>query len=116
MMLNFRAQLCPSPTGLYCPPGDFYIDPVQAVTHAVITHAHSDHALAGHGAVAATTETQSIMALRYGTEFAGSSQSMRYSETVVRNGVGVTLVPKPKRWPPSLKAPLPAGWLLSPLS
>jgi putative mRNA 3-end processing factor len=29
--------------GLYCPPGDFYIDPWQAVQSAVITHAHGDH-------------------------------------------------------------------------
>ena len=29
--------------GLYCPPGDFYIDPWQAVQTAVITHAHGDH-------------------------------------------------------------------------
>src|SRR5437764_1313374 len=30
--------------GLYCPPGDFYIDPWQPVPRAVITHAHGDHA------------------------------------------------------------------------
>ncbi len=29
--------------GLYCPPGDFYIDPWQPVQSAVITHAHGDH-------------------------------------------------------------------------
>jgi putative mRNA 3-end processing factor len=29
--------------GLYCPPGDFYIDPCQPVQTAVITHAHGDH-------------------------------------------------------------------------
>jgi len=29
--------------GLYCPPGDFYIDPARGVKHAVITHAHGDH-------------------------------------------------------------------------
>ena len=37
------------PEGLYCPPGDFYIDPWRPVPRAVITHAHSDHARAGHG-------------------------------------------------------------------
>jgi putative mRNA 3-end processing factor len=30
--------------GLYCPAGDFYVDPWRPVRHAVITHAHSDHA------------------------------------------------------------------------
>jgi putative mRNA 3-end processing factor len=29
--------------GLYCPPGDFYIDPWKPVQNAVITHAHGDH-------------------------------------------------------------------------
>lgn len=33
--------------GLYCQAGDFYIDPCRAVDHAVITHAHSDHARRG---------------------------------------------------------------------
>ena len=32
-----------TPNGLYCPPGDFYIDPWQPVQTAVITHAHGDH-------------------------------------------------------------------------
>jgi putative mRNA 3-end processing factor len=33
--------------GLYCPAGDFHIDPWGAVDRAVITHAHGDHARAG---------------------------------------------------------------------
>ena len=36
------------PAGLYCPAGDFYIDPWRKVERAVITHAHSDHARTGH--------------------------------------------------------------------
>jgi beta-lactamase superfamily II metal-dependent hydrolase len=35
--------LTPRPAGLYCPPGDFYIDPVRPVERAVITHSHADH-------------------------------------------------------------------------
>ncbi|MGE0614989.1 MAG: ligase-associated DNA damage response exonuclease [Bacteriovoracia bacterium] len=33
--------------GLYCPSGNFYIDPHRAVDIAVTTHAHSDHARRG---------------------------------------------------------------------
>lgn len=33
--------------GLYCPAGDFYIDPSRGVEHAVVTHAHADHARRG---------------------------------------------------------------------
>ncbi len=58
--------LCPSPKGLYCPPGDFHIDPIVPVDRALITHGHSDHARAGHGSVMATRETLDIMAIRYG--------------------------------------------------
>ena len=85
--------LCPRPTGLYCPPGDFYIDPVRPVARAVITHGHGDHARAGHEAVAATPETLAIMAARYGEGFAGSSRALAYGEKIERDGVGVTLVP-----------------------
>ncbi len=34
--------------GIYCPAGDFYVDPWGAVEKAVITHAHADHARVGH--------------------------------------------------------------------
>jgi len=34
--------------GLYCAPGDFYIDPWRPVPRALITHGHADHARAGH--------------------------------------------------------------------
>ncbi len=37
-----------TPRGLYCPPGDFYIDPVQPVQTAVVTHGHGDHLRPGH--------------------------------------------------------------------
>ncbi|MEM9227647.1 MAG: DNA ligase-associated DEXH box helicase, partial [Verrucomicrobiota bacterium] len=36
-----------TPQGLYCPAGDFYIDPWRPVERAVVTHAHSDHARPG---------------------------------------------------------------------
>ena len=36
------------PQGLYCPAGDFYVDPWRKVERAVITHAHADHARTGH--------------------------------------------------------------------
>lgn len=47
--------------GLYCLPGDFYIDPIAPVSRAVITHGHSDHALPGHNEVIAHPMTCAIM-------------------------------------------------------
>ena len=85
--------LCPREEGRYCPPGDFFIDPVRPVARAVITHGHSDHARAGHGAVVATPQTLDIMACRYGEGFAGAEQPLSYGETVSRDGVEVSLAP-----------------------
>jgi len=67
--------LLPRPEGLYCPAGDFFVDPVRPVARALITHAHGDHARPGHGAVLATRQTLEIMALRHGAGFAGSTQA-----------------------------------------
>lgn len=92
-MIRPEALLCPKPQGLYCAPGDFFVDPVVPVDRAVITHGHADHARAGHGTVIATPETLAIMAERYGRDFAGSTQGLVYGESVSRDGVEVTLVP-----------------------
>jgi putative mRNA 3-end processing factor len=88
-----ESLICPKPAGLYCPPGDFYIDPVRPVARAVITHGHADHARSGHEAVAATPQTLAIMGVRYGEGFAGAVRPMAYGETIERDGVAVTLVP-----------------------
>ena len=66
--------LYPTKAGLYCPPGDFFIDPVRPVERALITHGHGDHARAGHRSVLATRQTLDIMAIRYGEDFAGTRQ------------------------------------------
>jgi putative mRNA 3-end processing factor len=92
-MAGFRQLLRNTPEGLYCPPGDFHIDPVRPVPRAVITHGHSDHARSGHGTVLATPETLAIMAARYGEDFAQSSEAAPYGKAITRGGVEVTLVP-----------------------
>ena len=87
--------LCVRPEGLYCVPGDFFIDPTRPVARAVVTHAHADHARPGHGAVMATAETLAIMGVRMGVERAGESQqALRYGEVLtVGQGVRVSLHP-----------------------
>src|ERR1700712_4183987 len=92
-MTRFRQLLRHPPQGLYSPPGDFYVDPLQPVDRAVITHGHSDHARGGHGSVLATPQTLSIMAARYGEDFAGATEAAAYSQAATRGGVSVTLVP-----------------------
>jgi len=88
-----RDLLHPRPEGLYCPAGDFFIDPVRPVPRALITHGHSDHARAGHAHVLATRQTLDIMALRYGDAFAGATQAAAYGEAIAVNGVKVSFHP-----------------------
>ena len=85
--------LTPTPSGVCCKPGGFFIDPTRPVDKAVITHGHSDHARPGHGAVLATRETLDLMRLRYGDNFAGTTQAVRYGETINLGGASVTLRP-----------------------
>lgn len=94
-MTAMRPQdiLTPVASGLCCKPGGFHIDPVRPVERAVITHGHSDHARAGHGAVLATQETLDMMRLRYGENFAGSTQAIRYGEEIRLGDVTVKCHP-----------------------
>ncbi|MEM8795492.1 MAG: DNA ligase-associated DEXH box helicase, partial [Pseudomonadota bacterium] len=85
--------LHPTPSGLYCPPGGFFIDPVRSVERALITHGHADHARAGNKAVLATQATLDIMAVRYGDDFAEETQEAVFGETITINGVSVTFHP-----------------------
>lgn len=85
--------LLPTPAGLYCPPADIHIDPVRPVPRALVTHGHSDHARAGHGAVLATRQTLAIMALRYGEDFTRSRQVAVPGETIRIGEVDVRFVP-----------------------
>ena len=81
------------PKGLYCVPGDFYIDPHGKADRAVITHGHADHARAGHGHVLTSPETAAIMRVRYGKNCAGAFQELPPGQWVDHFGVRVQLVP-----------------------
>lgn len=81
------------PEGLYCQAGDFFIDPVRPVSRAVITHGHADHARAGHGNVLATQETLAIMAIRYGADFADTTQEAILSHPYRMGDATVSLFP-----------------------
>jgi putative mRNA 3-end processing factor len=89
-----ESWLCVTPQGLFCRPGDFYIDPIRPVPRAVITHGHSDHARPGHGAVLATPETLALMRTRMGEALAETTlHAMRLDETLSLGDVRVTLKP-----------------------
>ncbi len=64
--MNRSDLICLRPEGLYCPAGDFHIDPWRPVARAVITHAHADHARSGHGSYLAHRDAQGVMRERLG--------------------------------------------------
>jgi putative mRNA 3-end processing factor len=78
------------PQGLYCPPGDFYIDPWRPVHRAVITHAHADHARRGHGHYLAAHRADGVLRARLGSI---SLQTIDYGEVIDHHGVRLSLHP-----------------------
>ena len=56
------------PEGLYCPAGDFHIDPWKPVPRAVITHGHGDHARRGMGMYHTTPGSLPILQWRLGEQ------------------------------------------------
>jgi putative mRNA 3-end processing factor len=78
------------PEGLYCPPGDFYIDPWRPVARAVITHAHSDHARIGHGHYLAAQPSEGVLRSRLGEI---NLQLLPYGQRIAHNGVALSLHP-----------------------
>ncbi len=79
------------PEGLYCPPGDFYVDPWRPVERAVITHAHADHARFGHTHYLAAKPAEKVLRTRLGATI--RLQALGYGERVAVNGVTVSLHP-----------------------
>ena len=76
--------------GLYCPRGQFYIDPWQPVNKAVITHAHSDHARAGSASYLCHRLTRPLLEWRLGPHL---YETVEWGEPVFMNGVRVSLHP-----------------------
>jgi putative mRNA 3-end processing factor len=85
--------LCKTAAGIYCPAGDFYVDPLRVVERAVITHGHSDHARPGHKTVLTTDANRDLMRVRMGNRAGGSFECPRYGETVRVGDAAVTLLP-----------------------
>lgn len=63
-----RDLVVATPEGLYCPAGDFHIDPWRPVPRAVITHGHGDHARMGMGTYHVVAEGLPILRWRLGEQ------------------------------------------------
>jgi putative mRNA 3-end processing factor len=77
--------------GLYCEAGDFYIDPWEPVSRAVITHAHGDHARWGSRHYLCSAESEGVLRTRLGGD--ASLQPVDWGVPVEINGVRVSLHP-----------------------
>ena len=83
--------LQPRPEGLYCPAGDFFIDPMLPVTRAVVTHAHGDHARSGSGWYQVAAAGIGLMRERLGQDALIDAHD--YGETFRMGDVEVSLHP-----------------------
>ena len=79
--------------GYYCSYGDFYIDPLYPVQHAVVSHAHGDHASAGHRHIYCSEGTAAIMKLRYPKQALDSFITKEFAESFQINEVDIYLYP-----------------------
>jgi len=79
------------PEGLYCPAGDFYIDPWRPVERSVITHAHGDHARTGNQHYLAAAPGEGILRSRLGQDI--NLQTLAYGEPLVHHGVTISFHP-----------------------
>ena len=76
--------------GLYCVPGEFYIDPWRPVERAIITHAHADHARVGHRHYLCAAPGVQVLRARLGHV---AIQGLAYGESIEHHGVRVSLHP-----------------------
>lgn len=78
------------PAGIYCEVGNFFIDPWLPVDHALITHAHSDHARFGSKKYLCHSYTKPILEYRLGP---GVYETIEWNQPITINGVHVSFFP-----------------------
>jgi len=78
--------------GLYCKYGNFYLDPKQPAEHAVISHAHGDHAVPGNRHVYCTAPTADIMRLRYGKNAGANFQLFAWHQEFTLGQVSISFI------------------------
>lgn len=80
-----------TPQGLYCPTGNFYIDPSRGVDHAVVTHAHADHARRGSKQYYCAASGVGVLKQRLGQKI--NVVGIPFGQKFCINGVTVSLHP-----------------------
>ncbi len=80
------------PEGMFVPAFEAFLDPHGPVPRAILSHAHADHAAAGHGEVWATAPTLAIYRRR-NPEWAGASRPLAFGEPVSVPGAALEAFP-----------------------
>ena len=88
--MSRAAALTFTDKGIYCPSGDFYIDPWQPVDRALITHGHADHARPGMASYLATHLALPVMRHRLGDI---TAEGVDYGEVRTIGGAKVSFHP-----------------------
>ena len=78
------------PEGLFVPAFDAFLDPPAPSPRAILSHAHADHAVPGHGEIRATPETIAIYRRR-NPDWSGTARPLPYGEEVSQRGVTLRL-------------------------
>lgn len=79
--------------GIYCPKGDFYIDPWKPVKTALITHGHADHLKSGHKEYYVPMKSKALMEHRLRDAPKYSITLYNFDETFEINGVSLSFHP-----------------------
>lgn len=77
--------------GLFCSSGDFFIDAWSPVPVCIVTHAHGDHAYAGHGLYIGTEETLKIVKQRISKDL--PTQTLSYGQKIKLGNCWISLHP-----------------------
>src|SRR5437667_6034803 len=80
------------PEGLSAPAFEAFVDPPRPVNRAILSHAHSDHAVAGHEEIWATPETIGLYRRRH-PEWSGRARAIPCGETIEAQGTAMALFP-----------------------
>ena len=77
------------PEGLYAPALEAYLDPHVPAARAILSHAHADHAVSGHGAIWATAETLALYRRRH-PDWNGTGRAFAYGERTTAGGAALS--------------------------
>ena len=90
-LMNSSEILQMTDSGLYCPPGDFFVDPHRPVHRAIVSHAHADHARWGCKSYLAALPSEHLLRMRMNED--AEFQFENYGQSVSVGGVDISFHP-----------------------